>query len=332
MYLSYFGILLSGFVFNSFFCSLFTVHSYALFDNKNIEKHRRRVKNTVPDVLLPKSSHYVSPKSFTNVRFAEDFVQKTLDKDFADTSVLLSGATYCDKNIYKTMKFTGLARGFEVEDVLYDKSTDLQGFTGVMHSQKTVYVAFRGSSSLLNWIDDAEVIKTAYDTYPECGCKVHTGFYKANNGLKSKTIAAIKRILQKTGYNNVVVTGHSLGAAVAQLISMELRYASIFNTVYNFGQPRIGDDKYARYVNTIGQTVWRFTHNKDPVPHLPPEAMDYKHSCIEIFENEYGELYECNNHDCEDKNCADQYSFARKNASDHNIYLGYSLDCLQSIS
>ena len=141
----------------------------------------------------------------------------------SNIAVWLSGAAYCGMDAYKTMKLAGPAEGFELADVLYDPATDLQGFTGIIHSEKTIYMAFRGSSSLLNWIDDAEVVKVAYDTFSDCDCKVHKGFYKATNGLKSATITSVQHLMDKYGYMSVITTGHSLGAAIGQMISMELR-------------------------------------------------------------------------------------------------------------
>lgn len=246
--------------------------------------------------------------------------------------VWLSGASYCDEKQYYTMKLSGPANGFIFGDVLYDPKTDVLGYTGVLPSTKTMYVVFRGSSSLLNWIDDAEVIKTDYTTFSQCNCQVHSGFYKASNGLKSDTIKSIKHLqtLYKD-YKQIVVTGHSLGAAIAQLISMELHATGLQNTIYNYGQPRVGDEKYAAFLNTLfEEQLWRFTHDRDPVVHLPPEAFGYKHSCIEIFENAAGELHECSKTNCQDKMCSDQFSFSQKNSTDHSYYLGHYLDCVAS--
>ena len=244
-------------------------------------------------------------------------------------SVWLSGAAYCDEKQYSTMHLAGPANGFIFGDTLYDSKTDVLGYTGVLPSTKTIYVVFRGSSSLLNWIDDAEVVKTDYTTYPQCNCEVHSGFYKASNGLKAAAIKSVKQLQTLyTDYKQIVVTGHSLGAAVAQLISMELRAAGIQNTIYNYGQPRVGDEKYAVFLDTLfDEPLWRFTHNRDPVVHLPPEAFGYKHSCIEIFENAAGSLRECSKTDCQDKTCSDQFSFSTKNSTDHSYYLEHHLDC-----
>lgn len=248
--------------------------------------------------------------------------------DIANTAVWLSGAAYCDKNDYKTMQLAGPATGFIVSDVLYDPKTDLQGYTGVLN--KSIFVAYRGSSSVLNWLSDFEVVKKPYLTYPECNCTVHKGFYTATTNLKESTIKSVQNLKAKYGYSDVIVTGHSLGAAIAQLIGMELSAVNIKNQVYNFGQPRIGDNKYAGFVNTITDDLWRFTHNKDSVPHLPPMSMGYLHSCREVFELESGELHMCSEVQCEDPKCADQYSATDVDSDDHSIYLGHPLDCSKS--
>jgi hypothetical protein len=242
----------------------------------------------------------------------------------AYNGVILSGAAYCDESQYMGMQ---PLNGFVVDAILYDPKTDLLGFTGFLPSDKTIYLSFRGSSSTLNWIDDAEIAKTNYQTFPACDCKVHSGFYKAALNLRDAAYKSVTGLISKHHTINVVVTGHSLGAAVAQLIGMELLSLGINTQLYNYGQPRVGDATYAAFVNMKLKSMWRFTHNRDPVPHLPPESFGYKHACVEIFENHDSNVKECSKTNCEDPSCADQYSLSKKNASDHSIYLGYALEC-----
>ena len=56
------------------------------------------------------------------------------------------------------------------------------GFVGYLPSDKRIYVSFRGSSNIENWIADLEVTFTDYGA-DCCGqsCKVHKGFY--NSGI-----------------------------------------------------------------------------------------------------------------------------------------------------
>jgi len=187
--------------------------------------------------------------------------------------VWLSGAAYCDKNDYRTMQIGGEASGFILKDILYDFETDIQGFTGIIDRTETIYVVLRGSSSIMNWIDDFEISLIEYTTYPSCDCKVHKGFYNSALSIRVETIESIKRILQKYPTYKVIVTGHSYGAGTGQLLAMELEREGINVEIYNYGQPRVGDKKYAGFVNTKINNYWRVTHNKDIVPHFPPNPL-----------------------------------------------------------
>ena len=255
----------------------------------------------------------------------------TYDSTQLTTGVWLSGAAYCGKDNYKTMKLDGPATGFVYKDTLYDIKTDLQGYTGILSNTKTIYVALRGSSSVINWLDDLEVRLIPYTTFPECNCNVHTGFYKSALGVINKTIDTVKLLKKIYPTYSVVVTGHSYGASVGQLLAMELIKEGITVKLYNYGQPRVGDDKYAAFVNTKISEYWRTTHNKDIVPHVPPiTSFGYLHSCREIFEDINGNLNICSAINCEDPKCADQFSLSETNADDHLYYLGHRVSCEES--
>jgi hypothetical protein len=248
-----------------------------------------------------------------------------------NTGVWLSGAAYCGKDKYKTMILSGPATGFTYKETLYDIKTDLQGYIGILPTTKSIYVVIRGSSSTMNWLDDFEVKLVPYNTFPECNCKVHYGFYNSALGVVNKTIDTVK-ILQKQypGYS-VLVTGHSYAASVGQLLAMELVKNGINVNLYNYGQPRVGDANYATFVNTQILEYYRTTHNRDIVPHVPPiEGFGYYHSCREIFEDSTGKLTVCSASNCEDPVCSGQFRLVQTNAEDHSYYLGHHLSCEDS--
>lgn len=253
------------------------------------------------------------------------------DHNQANINVWLSGASYCSKDAYSTMKLGGPAKGFQVSNTIYDKKTDVNGYIGVLHTQKTVYVVIRGTNSVKNWVDDLEVFKTKYITYPECECEVHKGFYKSVQAVSNFTVSAVLKLLHAYPGYDVIFTGHSYGAAIGQLLGMELRVYNIASHVYNYGQPRSGDTRFANFFNALMPYYWRHTHDADIVPHVPPENMGYTHSCGEVFENREGALTFCSETVCEDPKCTDQYSLIHTSASDHEVYLGHPLDCDKSI-
>jgi hypothetical protein len=246
----------------------------------------------------------------------------------AEIGVWLSGAAYCNKEGYPEMKLTGPASGFQYYETLYDKPTDLQGYTGVIHKTQQIYVVFRGSASLSNWLDDAEVVQIPYETFPDCKCKVHSGFYKSAINIYPQVHASLNDIQQVFPSYSIIVTGHSYGAAVAQLVAMELLANKLTSSVYNYGQPRVGNPAYAKFVNEKLLNIWRFTHYKDMVPHVPPiTVLNYYHSCREVYEDETHSLHTCSDIDGEDPNCADQFALYQTDTTDHHVYLNHALEC-----
>jgi len=247
----------------------------------------------------------------------------------SNISAELSAAAYCGKDRYTTIPFIGAAEGFVVTEVITDTVTDLEGFIGILPAQQTIYVVFRGSSSLRNWIEDLEVAQVGYDSQPECaGCKVHHGFYRSTLRVMDKVLKTTLVLHAKYQYD-VVFTGHSYGAAVTQLLAMELTSLDIYPAVYNFGQPRIGNAKYAAFVNEKLKNVWRVTHDRDIVPHIPPQkVLDYLHSCGEVFEDAVGKIRQCSETQCEDMMCSEQYRIKNTDVKDHMVYLGRQMDCV----
>lgn len=231
------------------------------------------------------------------------------------TSVLLSGATYCDD--YSNVVIEKMD-DLKILDTFYDPETDLRGFATTINN--TLYVALRGSSSAQNWIDDLEIRLVDYNRC--AGCSVHHGFYKSALGVKSQVINSIENY--GSGIDQIIITGHSYGAAVAQVLALELPQTNIH--VYNFGQPRTGNAEYAKYVNVMLPNYWRVTHDRDLVPHLPPK-IGYLHSCGELFEDSHGDIRECSQTDCEDPKCSQQYRTIQTSTNDHLYYLGYRVTC-----
>lgn len=248
------------------------------------------------------------------------------DNNQAQISLWLSAAAYCGKSNYKTHTFKGPTTGFVVTYVISDTNSDTQGYVGYLPSDKSIYVTYRGSQDIRNWITNLDAWKVAYTTYPECNCQVHKGFYEAEQKVIGGVLSEVKRLRGLYSTYAVKVTGHSLGAALAQLTSMDLIKAGISCSVYNFGQPRTGDKAYANFAN--GKvTTWRVTHNKDIVPHLPfTTGMEYYHVCREEFENASHQLKTCDT-SCEDPTCADQFPTSQLTVDDHLIYLNMGVNC-----
>jgi hypothetical protein len=247
----------------------------------------------------------------------------------ANISVWLSAATACGAENYMTHVFKGPTTGFKVTNVINDyKATE--GFVGYLPSDNSIYVAFRGSSSVRNWLTDAYCVKTAYATYPDCKAEVHKGFYESEQTVFPKVLDAVKKLKSQFPSYAVKVTGHSYGASMAQLTAMDLVAKGIVvKQMYNYGQPRTGTKEFSDCTGKkMGSTdVFRVVHNKDDVPHLPTKGyMGYWHVCTEVFEDASGKVKTCNS-SCEDPSCSDQFEGKQLNPDDHSYYLGVHMSC-----
>ena len=68
-----------------------------------------------------------------------------------------------------------------------------------------------------------------------------------------------------------VVTGHSLGSALATLFVMKNKATNRFDitTICTFASPRVGDTQFAQQFNQLPLTSWRIANTQDLVPKLP---------------------------------------------------------------
>jgi hypothetical protein len=116
---------------------------------------------------------------------------------------------YCDPDSYLTRTYKNDLAGFVPYYAISDADHDTHGYIGYTESQKAIYVVFRGSESIKNWITNLDAVLTSY---PLCtGCEVHKGFYTAEQSCFPDVLNQVKSLKEKFPDYSVVVTGHSLG-------------------------------------------------------------------------------------------------------------------------
>mmetsp|Transcript_9238 Transcript_9238/g.18877 ORF Transcript_9238/g.18877 Transcript_9238/m.18877 type:complete len:361 (+) Transcript_9238:70-1152(+) len=249
-------------------------------------------------------------------------------------SLAFVAASQCEagKGLNNTWSCTACPQSWplsEVNVVNHNGHQVLVGFDGM-----AIVAAFRGSLSPQDWWADAENV--AFTDYPECdGCKVGLGWYKAVQSVGDLVISAIADIDSRHPNSPIILTGHSLGAAMAPLfvVALEDYSASLASQItfpiYTFGQPRVGNPEYAAWANErFGEGAWfRVVHHNDPVPHLPPPALGYKHMATEVWYVEIG-TGEANFMVCdgsgEDQECSSG-TLVSGDFTDHNEYLDHDI-------
>ncbi|MEO6877192.1 MAG: lipase family protein, partial [Gemmatimonadaceae bacterium] len=93
---------------------------------------------------------------------------------------------------------------------------------------------------------------TRQDTPPwHTGVKVHAGFLEIYSSVRAEIHATIKAYLEKDAHSAVIVTGHSLGAALATVCAHDLECAGVCKPVcMPFCSPRVGNLAFARDYNS----------------------------------------------------------------------------------
>ena len=236
---------------------------------------------------------------------------------YGNITLFHSESTYCDVDNYLTREYKGPLSGFIPTSSINDEHHDTHGYIGYQPITQSIAVAFRGSESVSNWLSDLDVVLTEY---PNCsGCEVHKGFYAAEQAVFPQVKYEVGRLLEKYPDYQVLVTGHSLGAALATLTAADLKLTGTDNVaLFNYGSPRIGNTAFANFYPTLVNNRNRVTHHKDIVPHTPMHER-FTHISGEYYEPDDSiTLIECQGE--EDPKCSFQWHIT--SIDDHMYYLG----------
>jgi hypothetical protein len=142
-----------------------------------------------------------------------------------------------------------------------------QAFGTFNRVKNQVIVVFRGTEA-----DDPTDILTDLKASKEPwskGGEVHAGFAEAWGKISAEVEAWLAT--KREGHQDILFTGHSLGAALATLAS-SLHPESLLIT---FGSPLVGNDEFALVF--AGHNVMRYVNCCDIVTRIPPHALGYEH-------------------------------------------------------
>jgi predicted lipase len=183
-----------------------------------------------------------------------------------------------------------------------------------------------------NWIADLEI--DLVDT-PICSsCQVHDGFNQAFLERQSAVVGAVNSARAAHPSYALVITGHSLGAAVATITGAYFHSVRLNCDIYTYGSPRVGNAAFANYASSTSHgSIYRITHLNDPVPQLPPGGSlawltNYYHTTPEYWlsDGSYDTVdYNCGNIQvCTGINpleCAESIALWETNILSHAFYL-----------
>jgi pimeloyl-ACP methyl ester carboxylesterase len=149
-----------------------------------------------------------------------------------------------------------------------NKMTDTQVRIEEAHDGEFIII-FPGSASWRDWLTNSSVRKTEW----HAGVKVHEGFMEAFRSVAGEVMTRV------SGAASVIITGHSLGGALATLCADACADMGVdVEAVYTFGSPRVGNGAFARqYNDDLGHVTYRVVNARDPVPKVPWMLGTYRH-------------------------------------------------------
>ncbi|KAJ8480520.1 hypothetical protein OPV22_024247 [Ensete ventricosum] len=275
-------------------------------------------------VVFPKkgSSTYRTVIGLSDTRVELDRKIKPTDKRYhAALSIMAAKLAYenesCIQSIVRyhwNMEFLGYYNCWND----YQKQFSTQAF---MFSDKTgddelIVVAFRGTEPFdaVMWCTDVDM---SYYQIPHVG-KVHEGFLRALGlqrtlGLPKELMGSrlsppyayyvirekLRDVLRRNERAKFLVTGHSLGGALAILFPSILAVhgenwvLDRLQGVYTYGQPRVGDQSFGefveQYLDKPKRRYFRYVYCNDIVPRMPYDgsASLYKHFGTCVYFNSF---------------------------------------------
>ena len=198
---------------------------------------------------------------------------KTINWDLAELCAWICEYAYEDTDAMKKfltdkkIKHTNL-KFFEVGNS--------QAYGITMHDY--IVIAFRGTEPT-QFSDIIADIK-AWPADAETKGHVHSGF----KGELDKLYPNIRKWLgKKVTTKKLVITGHSLGAAMATICTSRFHALGANQVLYTYGCPRTGNKEWGEQFKDI--EAYRFVNNNDIVPQVPP--FGYYHHIGELYYMSY---------------------------------------------
>lgn len=186
--------------------------------------------------------------------------KKSFDWQAALSTALASSVAYEDR----TIVMNACQQNWEFDSCEFYDIDTTQCFVAV--SDGVTLVSFRGTKELHDWLANLNVISTTRD-YGQ----VHRGFLGAFQVVESLLRNAIKH----AGSHPLVLTGHSLGGALATVAAAEWKDVFPIRMIYTFGQPAVGKGDFVDHIKqNYSNQFFRFVNDDDIVPMVPPT---YRH-------------------------------------------------------
>lgn len=193
--------------------------------------------------------------------------------------------------------------GYKINDtstvvsVIHGENTDTIVY--IIHEalHNNIFIAWRGTESIKDWLTDASIRKVKFFG-DNCKLKVHGGFYDCYSEVRARLLSSLYRQFNNFKANAVIVTGHSLGGALATISAFDISKNNNINKdtalknicSFTYGSPRVGNFTFKTEYNKVVPNTYRFIHDVDIVPRVP--KIDFRHVAgMGTYVNSNGKIF-----------------------------------------
>jgi len=164
--------------------------------------------------------------------------------------------------------------------IVIDKKGEVELSIGI--EDKKLYITFLGSVSKMDWIHNFMFWKKPYKRMKDIFF-VHAGFLKI---YKTARPMVHEWLNKKEFYDEIIITGHSLGGAEATLCREDIAYLSENEMQFLqkksvkcvvSGSPRVFGKLFNHIPQERCKDIFRVVYQNDSIPRLPPTCFLYKH-------------------------------------------------------
>jgi len=143
-----------------------------------------------------------------------------------------------------------------------------------------IYIAVRGTVGIWEWLQDGKFLPRPFPNVSGSGF-TEDGFtdmylsFSVTPSPSTTFVQDVKALLPSNAM--VTIAGHSLGAALATLLALDMAANANFPlAVYTLASPRVGDLNFHNLFNHVVPNAYRVANRLDIVPQTPP-ALLYLH-------------------------------------------------------
>ena len=246
----------------------------------------------------------------------------------------LAQASYCPKVTPTNWDCVYCENNVILEKVI--ENNGAKALVGYHSDYNALFVAFRGSENIENWINDIKIdfvypyyFSDNYQPFDWENIGIEDGFYITYQDLEKDIIKTLTTLKDKYKTTTIYTTGHSLGA-ISTIFAFEIFYfypEFVVEFDATFGSPRIGNQDFVNAFRFADIESTRVTHYYDIVPHIPQEILKYKHVPNEVWYNKDNTAYKvCDDSIKEDNSCSNSCGPLHCDSIDNHMnYMGVNM-------